>query len=88
MVKAPSQWHEGHALFRRIRLKNLAAIKTRNLPLEAQYCFEEVCAKTLYNLSQSPAPFDQDSPSWIGPNALSLSRYLGLTEAEVVARLA
>ena len=57
MVNSPSQWHEAHALFTRIRLKNLAAARSGNQVLEAQYCFEEVCAKTLYNLSESPAPF-------------------------------
>ena len=87
MVRAQSKWHEAHDLFGRIRLKNLAAARAGNLPLEAQYCFEEACAKTLYNLSQSAAPFDQDSPNWIGPNAISLSRHLGLPYTEVTARL-
>ena len=87
MVMTQDEWHKAHNLFGRIRLKNLAAAKAGDLPREAQYCFEEACAKTLYNLTQSAAPFDQGSPEWIGPNAMSLSRHLGLPDAEVTARL-
>ena len=87
MVMAQEDWHKARGLFGRIRLKNLAAAKAGNLPLEAQYCFEETCAKTLYNLSQGVAPFDADSPQWIVPNAIALGRHLGLPETEVTARL-
>ena len=87
LVAAPARWPEAHKLFQRIRLKNLAASKARDLPLEAQYCFEEICAKSLYNLSQSPAPFDSDSPDWLVPNAMSLAKCLQINQAEVSTRL-
>ena len=52
--------------------------------LEAQYIFEEVCAKTLYNLANAAAPFDADSPYWIVPNAIALARLLNIDDAEVL----
>ena len=53
---------EAHALFRSIRTKTLEAERTKDAVLTAQYLFEEICAKTLYNMSISSAPFDPDSP--------------------------
>jgi len=47
--------------------------------------FEEICAKTLYNLSGAPAPFDPDSPYWIVPNAFALARRVGIEPAEILA---
>ncbi len=77
-------WPEAHKLFSSIRKKNLEAERQNNDVLKAQYCFEEVCAKTLYNLSGSSAPFDADSPYWIVPNALALARRLNISEAEIL----
>ena len=50
--------------------------------------FEEVCAKTLYNLCGSRAPFDPDSPYWIVPNAFALARALGIPGAKELAIVA
>ena len=77
-------WQEAHDLFRRIRLKYLAATRANDKVLEAQYCFEEVCAKTIYNLSGASAPFDADSPYWVVPNALLLARQLKLDDASIL----
>jgi len=55
-----------------------------NATLESQALFEEICGKTLYNLSEEPAPFDADSPYWIVPNALHLARKLGVEESEII----
>ena len=52
--------------------------------LESQYLFEESCAKTLYNLSGEPAPFDAHSPYWIIPNALIAARLRGIDSQRVV----
>jgi hypothetical protein len=79
-----SRWRAAHDLFQRIRAKNLKASKRGDARLEAQYCFEEVCAKSLYNLSKEPAPFDADAPYWIIPNAIGLARRVGINEAEIV----
>lgn len=51
MVHKPARWKLAHGLFQRIRKKSLAADKAGNVVATAQYMFEEVCAKTLYNLS-------------------------------------
>jgi hypothetical protein len=79
-----SRWGAAHDLFQRIRAKNLKASSRGDARLEAQYCFEEVCAKSLYNLSNQPAPFDVDSPYWIIPNAISFARKAGINDAEIV----
>lgn len=71
-------WSGGHDLFSRIRSKTLRADKTGNLLLQHQYCFEEICAKTLFNLSGSRAPFDSDSPFWVIPLALGFAAQLKL----------
>jgi hypothetical protein len=76
-------WPKGHDLFQRIRQKTLAAERRSDSLADCQYLFEEVCAKTLYNLSGEPAPFDADSPFWIVPNALSLARRMKIDESEI-----
>ena len=58
MLGASDSWSQAHALFQRIRLKTLAASQQGNHKLECQYCFEEVCAKTLYNLVLCNDAFD------------------------------
>jgi hypothetical protein len=80
-------WPRAHDLFDRIRRKNLAASGRDAAKLKAQYCFEEACAKTLYNLPHSPAPFDPDSPYWIIPNALVAARHFGIHENEIISAI-
>lgn len=80
IVRDRSKWKLAHSLFQRIRKKTLAAPAS-----ESQYLFEEICAKTLYNLSGEPAPFDADSPYWVIPNAIALGRQLGLHQSTVLA---
>lgn len=75
-----SRRKEAHALFSAIRQKTLAAEKRKDEFALAQYAFEEICAKTLYNLTHEPAPFDPDSPFWVLPLALDLGRRLGITD--------
>lgn len=79
-----SQWRRCHDLFDRIRKKTLSAERTADQLLEAQYLFEEVCAKTLYNLSGEPAPFDPDVPFKIVTNAFVLARRLNISDTEIV----
>jgi hypothetical protein len=83
MIGDRRTWHKAHDLFQRIRQKTLAAERRKDQLADCQYLFEEVCAKTLYNLSGRPAPFDADSPYWIVPNALSLARRLNIDESEI-----
>jgi hypothetical protein len=84
MVADHRTWPKTHGLFTQIRTKSLVAERSGDRKLESQYLFEEVCAKTLYNLSMSSAPFDPDSPYWIIPNALAFARYVGVTDAQVM----
>lgn len=84
MVWESHRWPKAHALFVRIRRKTLMAEKSADKRAECQYLFEEVCAKTLFNMSRSNAPFDPDSPYWIVPNALSLGRAIGISDAKCI----
>ena len=83
MVDDQRTWHAAHDLFDRIRDKTLAAERRKDERADCQYLFEEVCAQALYNLSDTDAPFDEDSPYWIVPNALSLARRLGIHESDI-----
>jgi hypothetical protein len=78
---------QAHALFNEIRNKTLAAHKREDQLAVAQYAFEEVCAKTLYNITHEPAPFDPDSPFWVLPRAVNLGQLLGITDVGVISPL-
>lgn len=82
-----SRRKQAHALFTEIRKKTLAAGKREDRLALAQYAFEEVCAKTLYNLTGEPAPFDPGSPFWVLPRALELGRMLGIADASEISPL-
>ena len=69
MAEDHAEWRKAHDLFDRIRNKTLKADKNNDRVLQHQYSFEEIYAKTLYNLSGCPAPFDDDSPFWVIPIA-------------------
>lgn len=77
-----AQWHRGRILFENARGKSLKN-EGQSALLEAQFRFEEICGKTLYNLSGNAAPFDADSPYWVVPNAIKLARELGVSDSEV-----
>src|SRR5262245_35728283 len=82
-----SRYKEAHALFSEIRQKTLAADKRRDELALAQYAFEEICAKTLYNLAHEPAPFDPDSPFWILPLAVDLGLRFGVNDPGEISPL-
>ena len=79
-----ARWYKAHGLFTTIRQRNLKAIKSGDKTKECQYCFEEVCAKTLYNVTRSSTPFDPDSPYWVIKNALTLAKQIGMPIESVV----
>jgi hypothetical protein len=87
MIDDRGSWKQAHGLFQRIRHKTLEAAQRRDAKLEAQFGFEEACAKTLYNLCQQPAPFDPDSPYWIIPDALVTARHFKIDEREIIAAI-
>jgi hypothetical protein len=85
MASDPKQWRYGHDLFSSIRQKTITADKLNNRLLQHQYVFEEICAKTLFNLSdhydpkcvEFPARFDDDSAFWVLPFAINFAHALG-----------
>ncbi len=88
MLKRPDTWSHAHALFDRIRTKTLRAEDSGNTSLSCQYLFEEICAKTLYNLTFPDDPFDSDSCYWIIPIAIGFARSVGLQDADVITIVA
>lgn len=81
MVGNEGSWRNGHELFDRIRRKSLAVDAADGLAI-TQYNFEEACAKTLFNLTDTDAPFDRDAAYWVVPHALRLAQQLGM-ETEI-----
>lgn len=78
------RWIKAHGLHSTLRDRNVKASKQGNLIKEAQYCFEEVVSKTLFNLTKSSAPFDPDSPYWVIKNAFALAKALNIPSEKVV----
>jgi len=79
-----NKWCSAHSLFETIRDRHLAAIKAKDIARECQYCFEEVCLKSLYNETDPSDPFDYDTPHWISKNALDLARIVGISIDSVI----
>jgi hypothetical protein len=93
MASDDRKWRYAHTLFGRIRDKTLRADAAQDSLLQYQYSFEEICAKTLYNMSghvhgqEFPYPFDDDSPFWVIPIAVSFARALGIADPYAVSSL-
>lgn len=83
MIDDERLWPRAHDLFDRIRRKTLEVEGRSDERAAYQYFFEEICAKTIFNLTGTDAPFDEDSPYWVVPSALSLARRLGIQESEI-----
>ncbi|MCZ4307197.1 hypothetical protein O4G98_20905, partial [Zoogloeaceae bacterium G21618-S1] len=80
--KPRSEWNAAKSIFDQSRSQYRSANGCH--AIEAQCQFESMCAKTLYNLSGAPAPFDADSPYWIVPMALKLATVLNIEQQEVI----
>ncbi len=87
MAEDHTEWRKAHDLFGRIRKKTLRADKNNDRMLQHQYSFEEICAKTLYNLSGCTAPFDEDSPFWVIPIAVGFANAIGVDDPCSVSSL-
>ena len=74
-----------HQLFSGIRGKTNTAAGRGDMVALRQYEFEEICAKTIYNVTGNAAPFDPDSPYWVIPHALWLAKELRIDRADVLA---
>jgi hypothetical protein len=79
-----SKWPDAHRVFDRVRDRTLAAIDTKDVQREAQYMFEEICLKSLYNETAARDPFDSDSPHSITKNAIDLARQVGVPVQQVL----
>ena len=88
MMKDRKSWPKAHSLFSAIRAKTLETEKSKDRELEAQYLFEEICAKTLSNLSYPAGGFDPDSPYWIVPCAIFLARIKGIPDDKIIEIIA
>ena len=65
-----ARWREAHDAFSAVRHETLRMRDTADNPACSGVLFlAENAAKTLYNASGEPAPFDHDSPWWIASNA-------------------
>ncbi len=84
LLHEPRDWVKAHYLSSRIRTKAISAVKQGDLKGEMQFSFEETCAKTIHNLSDSKKPFESDTPYWIIPLALKLAKVLNLDEHKIV----
>jgi hypothetical protein len=84
LLHEPSDWVKAHYLSTRMRTKALGAVKTGDLKAEMQFSFEETCAKTLHNLSDSKKPFEADTAYWIIPLALKLAKVLDLDQRRIL----
>jgi hypothetical protein len=84
LLSNQDRWIEAHTLFDRVRSKTVGALKCKNSLLARQYAFEEICAKTMFNLTDTDAPFDPDSPFFVIPFVLSFAEALGIAAEEVI----
>lgn len=67
ILEKPARWKEARDLFRRIRTQiTLPFERQKKKDSEAHFVFvAENAAKTAYNCSGEPAPFDDDSFEWL-----------------------
>ena len=84
-VDDKGRWRGAHGVYGHISNKQLTAERLGRKKESAQYRFEAMCAKTLYNLSGADAPFDADSPYWIVPTALAFARQSDVDERHVLS---
>ena len=83
-----SKWPDAHRVFRLVRSRTLHAIDAEDRMREGQYLFEENCLKSLYNETDTVAPFDSDSPYWIMKCAINRARQVGIPMESVLAVIA
>jgi hypothetical protein len=88
LAPTPDRWSAGHAVFREIRRRCLAAVKAKDGARSAQYCFEELCCKAMYNATGPDDPFDPSSPFSVAGAAVRLARVMGVPVEEIADVLA
>jgi hypothetical protein len=88
LAATPARWSAGHAVFREVRRRLLAAVEAKDTIRSSQYCFEELCCKALYNAPRPRDPFDPSSPFSVPGAAVRLARAVGVPFESVLAVLA
>jgi len=88
LATTPRSWSAGHAVFSAVRSRLLDAIDAKDRVREAQYSFEELCCKALYNATSPRDPFDPSSAFFVAGLALGLARAVGVSIEAVAAVLA
>ncbi len=81
------RWPKAHGLHSTIRDRANRAARKGEKTSEIQYLFEEVVAKTLFNLTKPSAPFDPDSPYWVLRNAVTLAQATGISPERLLDEL-
>ena len=66
------RWVQGHAVFDAARRRYLR--EPRGTPTAAVLNFAELVAKVVYNATDPPGPFDEDSGWYIGPLAFLITK--------------
>jgi hypothetical protein len=84
----PQKWPGAHDMFSRVRERLLNADAQNDYVGECQYCFEELCLKSLYNETDTRAPFDSDAPDFVASSAIHLARAVGVPVQDVIAVIA
>ena len=83
LARDRSLWIRAHDAFDAVRVLALREERRRtHAAYEALLFVAENTAKTLYNASGGPAPFDDDSPWWLAANARSFADAVGDAAAE------
>jgi len=98
LVADEDKWPGAHRLFDLIRERSLAARGDAGPPVVpadrvngaqvAQYSFEELCLKTIFNETDTTYPFDSCSPFWVASSAIQFARALEIPVAAVIAVIA
>jgi hypothetical protein len=85
LAMASDRWSAAHAVFGEIRGRAQAAAEVRDAVRCAQYDFEELCCKAMYNAATSADDeFDSSSPFFVAGAALKLARAVGLPVEVIV----
>lgn len=97
LVAEEKRWPQAHDIFSTVRRRLLSVTEKdgQRLPPEkydrrraCQYIFEELCLKTIFNETDTRAPFDSCSPFWVASSAVRLARALEISVETVVNAIA
>jgi hypothetical protein len=98
LIADQGKWARAHDLFDEIRDLGLRATGDAGRPpvpkeqidwvLVAQYVFEELCLKSVFNETDTKYPFDPCSPYWVAGAAIQFARGIGVPIEDVILVIA